>query len=132
MAQPEDLADVRIHLPADVSSAAEARSFVADAVRRWGHEPPETLPLLTSEVVTNAVTHTDTPWVELRVRLAGGHARVEVHDADATHPVVAAPDPTTVGGFGMWLVAELARDWGVEEIADDGKVVWFEVALSAA
>jgi anti-sigma regulatory factor (Ser/Thr protein kinase) len=109
---------------------AAARLFVEDAVRSWGVEPPEALPLLTSEVVTNAVVHTDATWVEVRAVRTGNRARVEVADQDPTVPSVQPSDPASPGGFGMWLVDRLARAWGVTEIEDDGKFVWFELPVS--
>ncbi|QXC61122.1 ATP-binding protein [Aquihabitans sp. G128] len=130
MGQPEDPEDVRIDLPAEATSAAEARAFVAAAVSRWGLEPPDALPLLTSEVVTNAVVHTESRWVQVRVQRTDGRVRVEVTDTSDVVPLIRKPDPESPGGFGMWLVAQLARDWGVDEIAEDGKVVWFELALA--
>ena len=36
-------------------------------------------------------------------------------------------DPARVGGLGMRLIDELAADWGVAQVTDDGKVVWFEI-----
>ncbi|HEX2575621.1 MAG TPA: ATP-binding protein [Aquihabitans sp.] len=126
----EDPEDAVLHLPSEVASVAEARAFVADAVRRWGIDPPEALPLLTSEVVTNAVVHTDGQWVVIRVCRAGDLARVEVRDRAPDPPQVRELDPRAPGGFGMWLVEQLARAWGVSAIAEDGKVVWFELDLS--
>jgi hypothetical protein len=38
-------------------------------------------------------------------------------------------DVTTPGGFGLFLVQELAARWGVERVVDDGKQVWFELDL---
>lgn len=130
MARVDDPHAASVRLPADVRSVAAARLFVEDAVRGWGVEPPEALPLLTSEVVTNAVVHSGASWVEVRAVRAGNRARVEVADQDPTVPEVQPADPTSPGGFGMWLVDRLARAWGVTEIEDDGKFVWFELPLS--
>ncbi len=128
MTTGDQVSDTSLQLPADVISIARARAFVDDAVRRWGVRPHEALPLLTSEVVTNAVVHTDAEWVEVRVRRQGARARVEVLDHDPRQPVVEPRDLSAPGGFGMWLVEELARSWGVTPI-NDGKVVWFELEL---
>jgi len=130
MARVDDPHAASVRLPADVRSVAAARLFVEDAVRGWGVEPPEALPLLTSEVVTNAVVHSGASWVEVRAVRAGNRARVEVADQDPTVPEVQPADPASPGGFGMWLVDRLARAWGVTEVEDDGKFVWFELPVS--
>ena len=33
------------------------------------------------------------------------------------------------GGFGVRLVDELAASWGVDDLVEDGKCVWFEIEL---
>lgn len=84
--------------------------------------------LLTSEVVSNAVTHaTLDPSDEVTLRVAvDGNVRVEVADSGPpfeVHPT--RPEPGT-GGWGLFLVDALAASWGVEA-EGSGKKVWFEV-----
>jgi anti-sigma regulatory factor (Ser/Thr protein kinase) len=90
----------------------------------------ETVELLTSEVVTNAILHTDSS-PEVVVRVADEQVRVEVHDGSSAVPVVKRPKPFDPTGRGMTIVDRLARAWGVEHIPA-GKRVWFEVPFSAA
>ncbi len=90
----------------------------------------ETVELLTSEVVTNAILHTGSA-PELVVRVVEARVRVEVHDTSSAVPVVLEPDPYEQGGRGMRIVDGLARAWGVEHVPT-GKRVWFEVPFSAA
>jgi anti-sigma regulatory factor (Ser/Thr protein kinase) len=105
-----------------------ARHFVSSALRRWGVAQPFEAELLTSEAVTNAVEHADTDYVEVSVGLAGGRVRVGVRDADPTRPRISL-DAGREGGFGLRLIQTLSQDWGVAEIHDDGKRVWFELEL---
>jgi anti-sigma regulatory factor (Ser/Thr protein kinase) len=113
-------------LPAEPASVAEARSRVLDAV---GPEladdgQVETLRLLVSELVTNAVRHggCDEP-VEVH---AAWNAEVRVEVVDHGHGF--SPEPRAgaldePGGFGLLLVGRLAERWGVD--TDSGTRVWF-------
>lgn len=97
--------------------------------RQVGDRIVETVALLTSEVVTNAIVHAAAA-PELVVRLAPGRVRVEVHDAVPAVPFRLMDDPFAPSGRGMAIVEELARDWGIDHVPT-GKRVWFEVPVSA-
>ncbi|MEU9831206.1 ATP-binding protein [Streptosporangium sp. NPDC048047] len=89
--------------------------------------------LLLSEVVTNAVVHSDSG------RIPGGSVtvclgvvddalHVEVIDdgsADSV-PFVRAADSDSDGGRGLLLVELLAAEWGVRD-GRDGTAVWFRL-----
>jgi anti-sigma regulatory factor (Ser/Thr protein kinase) len=113
-------------LAPEPGSVAEARSRVLEAVGpELGDDGrAETLRLLVSELVTNAVRH------------GGGDAPVEVHavwNSEVRVEVVDrgggfTPGPRDgpldePGGFGLLLVGRLADRWGVE--ADGETRVWF-------
>ena len=98
--------------------------------RRVAQPVVDTVELLTSEVVTNAILHAASA-PELVVRLADARVRVEVHDASPAVPVLHEPDPYDASGRGMTIVDRLARAWGVEHVPE-GKRVWFEVTFRAA
>jgi anti-sigma regulatory factor (Ser/Thr protein kinase) len=90
------------------------------------------LHLLTSEVVTNSVRHGrvgSDGWVSSNVSVTGDRVRVEVRDSARIRglPHVREPDYENGGGFGLFLLDEVAARWGVEQ--DPGLCVWFEVAL---
>src|SRR3954447_10394179 len=106
----------------------DARRFVCENLQRWGATPSPDVALLTSEVVTNAVVHAGGE-VDVRVRRDGACALVEVRDHSPEPPEVLPLDHRRQSGNGMRIVNALARDWGVSEIHDDGKIVWFEIAL---
>jgi hypothetical protein len=85
----------------------------------------DTAVLLTSELVTNAITHGESP-VTVAVSWSGGALRVEVHDRSrfmpAPWPVIDSADAET--GRGLLLVDTLASDWGFYR-TPGGKAVYF-------
>ncbi len=114
-------------LAGDPRSAGDARRFVAGALGAWQLGPlVDTVTLLTSELVTNAVVHAGSD-VDVVVRLTGGTARVEVTDRSELAPVPRAVSPEDDSGRGLALVQTLARRWGTRRQPGGGKTVWFEV-----
>jgi anti-sigma regulatory factor (Ser/Thr protein kinase) len=88
--------------------------------------------LLTTEVVSNSVRHAavgSDGWVSSTVSLTSERVRVEVRDSGAPSaiPRLRTPDYADGGGFGLFLVDQLAAGWGVEQ--EPGLCVWFELAL---
>jgi anti-sigma regulatory factor (Ser/Thr protein kinase) len=113
---------LELTLPPEPRSVAEARSRVLDAVGD-GFDL-QTLRLLISELVTNAVRHggCEEP-VELHAEW-NSEVRVEVVDhGDGFTPHPRAGDLDEPGGFGLFLVGRLADRWGVE--TDEATRVWF-------
>jgi len=111
----------------DAQSPRAARRFVTQALTGWDDgDLTDTVTLLVSELVTNAVLHAGSE-VEVAVRLTATAARVEVTDASgaAIAPRDAANDEDS--GRGLALVGNLARRWGVRPAPGGGKTVWFEV-----
>lgn len=88
----------------------------------------ETLRLLVSEVVTNAIRHgprgSDAATV-MRVEVLGDRVRVEIEDTGGGFSPPGPPKADGSGGWGLFLVDELADRWGIR----DGPPtrVWFEV-----
>ncbi|MFE1167086.1 ATP-binding protein [Nocardiopsis sp. NPDC058789] len=125
---------VRRRFPGLPSQIAYARRFVA---RQLAVSPEvTTATLLTSELATNAITHSDsgraTGKFEVCVRHAPGWARVEVRDLGSTTEAPAPqhrdPYDTAEHGRGLDLVEALASKWGTEPRRDGrGRQVWFEL-----
>ena len=128
--------ETKTTLPSSPTSVGAARRFVRDVLmhRNVNQKAVETVELLTSEVVTNALVHVESPDLEaasgpdLVVRIGRGFVRVEVYDVSPAVPVRRNPGPLEASGRGMWIVDELARDWGVDHLPT-GKRVWFEVTF---
>lgn len=126
---------VQVLLPHDERAPGMARAAVRDALADtlW-HAMVQDIVEAVSELVTNAVLHTDGSQVPLRVYAGPGVVIVEVDDADsapagfgASLPARAAiVNPRTVtglGGLGLYLVASLASRSGQQRFAG-GKTVW--------
>lgn len=90
----------------------------------------DTLTLLVSEVVTNAVVHAGTPCT-LSVERCDGRLRVEVHDGTDRLPEAQEPRPLAEGGRGVGLVAILSDAHGSRLCDGGGKSCWFELAIPA-
>jgi serine/threonine-protein kinase RsbW len=112
---------LELTLPAEPGSVAEARTRVCEAI---GDRDVDTLRLLVSEVVTNAVRHGDaTQPVELHASW-NSEVRIEVSDrGDGFTPAPRQGALDEPGGFGLFLVGELADRWGVD--TDGATTVWF-------
>jgi len=111
---------------ADPRSAGHARRFAAAALDGWDLAVlRESVVLLVSELVSNAVLHADTP-VAVRLVESGPRLRVEVSDGSPASPRMRHFSLDSATGRGLQLVDSLASDWGVEP-RDEGKRVWFEV-----
>jgi anti-sigma regulatory factor (Ser/Thr protein kinase) len=88
----------------------------------------ETLVLLVSEIVSNAVLHSsgppDTPIV-LTTSVTENAVRVTVTDTgDGFVPQQRKPE-VTQGGYGLYILEKSARRWGVDRVG--GTRVWFEL-----
>ncbi|MDX3583458.1 ATP-binding protein [Streptomyces europaeiscabiei] len=86
----------------------------------------ENVELLASEVIANAVLHSDAPC-DVAVTRTDERLRVEVTDAAACLPSVVAAGPDDESGRGLLLVNALADAWGTRSEAA-GKTTWFEIA----
>jgi anti-sigma regulatory factor (Ser/Thr protein kinase) len=123
----------RIPLMADLTAASSARAVVADAIRTW-RVPVDTdvALLLTSELVTNAVTHggeTGGTFVLLTVACDLARLRVDVHDGSGDLPVQNQLEPAEAEtGRGLLLVTSLSAEWGFYR-TPAGKAVYFTLDI---
>lgn len=117
---------------AESEAVPEARRKIVELVRRWNVPLPEEtladLELLSTELITNAVRHTESSCT-VTVCWTGMRVRVEVTDVSPLRPHRRRSSPEAEGGRGLLLVESLATAWGS---APDpaGKVVWFELGPS--
>ncbi|MFE0821757.1 SpoIIE family protein phosphatase [Streptomyces sp. NPDC058847] len=112
-------------LEPDDTAPGRARRLARRALGRWGMEDlTDSVELLVSEVVTNAVRYATKP-VTLRL-LRTDVLRCEVGDDVPQLPRLRQARATDEGGRGLYLVNRLARRWGATRLST-GKVVWFEL-----
>ncbi|WP_432073760.1 SpoIIE family protein phosphatase [Streptomyces wuyuanensis] len=111
------------------AAPGRARRLARRALARWGlEELSDSVELLVSEVVTNAVRYAERP-VTLRL-LRTDVLRCEVGDDSPQLPRQRRARDTDEGGRGLFLVNRLARRWGATRLST-GKVVWFELSTQA-
>ncbi|MFN0282549.1 MAG: SpoIIE family protein phosphatase [Kineosporiaceae bacterium] len=121
-------APIRWTLRAVPTAAFEARTAAREALRTWHlEELTDTLTLVVSELVTNAVTHARSD-VALELCLLDDAVRVAVSDSSHRSPEHQDPGPREEHGRGVHLVDVLAARWGTER-HPWGKRVWAELDL---
>ncbi|MFE5582695.1 ATP-binding protein [Kitasatospora sp. NPDC056531] len=133
---------VQLAVQADPAEVGRARRWVRSRLLNHGVDPDEpiaeTVVLVVSELVTNAVVHTGCPAVlRLCLPLADGAAqagplRVEVADASQAAPAPrhAGADEDATNGRGLELVELLCERWGWYPDGS-GKRVWCEIGADA-
>jgi anti-sigma regulatory factor (Ser/Thr protein kinase) len=118
--------DITTTLPRAPGSARLARDVVAECTADLSPEQREDALLLTSELVANALRH-GKGVVTLTVKRESCHLLVEV--ADQGHGAIEMTSkPTSLGGWGLRVVDEIATDWGVRP---GSTRVWFRLSLDA-
>jgi len=118
--------EVSFSLPPLPNSVRAARDRVRGFLDSWAtEEQRQTVVLLVSEVVTNAVRHAP-GIVHVTVTVDSDRVLAQVRDTSPRPPCPRAADES--GGRGIELLRLLATRWGVERHPDDGKTIWFEVA----
>ncbi|MEU2583814.1 SpoIIE family protein phosphatase [Streptomyces avermitilis] len=109
-----------------------ARRFTRRTLRSWGvAEEADAALLAVSELVTNALVHTD-GRVRLDLTLINHRLRIAVADSSPRTPI----KPTSIGweatgGRGILLVEAMSAAWGSVPVSG-GKQVWAEIALESA
>jgi serine/threonine-protein kinase RsbW len=119
-----------ITIPGRAEHVRTARTFVARTLGELGTIADNAV-LLTSELVTNAVRHSNSRVVGGTVTLVilemADGIRIEVSDngSDLSSPVVKG-DAFASDGHGLFLVEAVAQQWGY--LRDEaGTTVWFRL-----
>ncbi|MFI0716680.1 ATP-binding protein [Streptomyces inhibens] len=112
-----------------MSSVPQARALTRELLHMWGlHDHVDTMELLVTEVVTNAVRHGRGP---LRLTLSARHTTLycEVEDANPEQPTPHQAGEGDESGSGLTLIELVAGSWGSRP-TDGGKAVWFELSTA--
>jgi anti-sigma regulatory factor (Ser/Thr protein kinase) len=133
-----------VRLATRLSAVAVARDEVAAAISAWSVQvDPDIAILLTSELVTNAVTHASASAngsaagrgmtreaVLLVIAADDAGLRVDVHDGSGDLPVVSgyAAEADAETGRGLLLVTSLSAEWGFYR-TPGGKAVYFTLEV---
>ena len=125
---------VELELERTVSAPALARAEIAARCRELDLGAPlcQSLILLVSEVVSNAVRHSaDDSKAPVQLVATFGKQTIRVMVTDAGVGFTPRPrDPArTHDGYGLYLLEKVAARWGVESRGDTK--VWFELPREA-
>ncbi|HMD56213.1 MAG TPA: ATP-binding protein [Solirubrobacteraceae bacterium] len=126
-------APLHLALRRSVEAPGIARTAAAEHCERFGLDGStcQTLLLLVSELVSNAVLHSAAPpEAIITMTVAVGDEAISVTVTDAGDGFVPGQrDPARAdGGYGLYLLERAASRWGVE--SRGATSVWFELPLS--
>jgi anti-sigma regulatory factor (Ser/Thr protein kinase) len=124
---PTPVAETTWQFAADATAPGDARRFVIDALRHARHDSDllDDVQIVITELAANAVVHTASPF-SVSITSTGSIIRIQVHDRSRARPAVRDDPGNGSSGRGMWIIAALARRWGVDS-TPDGKIVWAEL-----
>lgn len=135
---PQNLADLEdegvesIVLPGQRQSVGLGRHWVVRLAAERGvvGMANQVVELLSSELLANAVLHgADGGAIVVQVRHDDESIRVSVSDGGLRTPRVLHREPSAPNGRGMAIVEAMSTRWGVDQHAEGGKTVWFELDL---
>ncbi|MFE0550957.1 ATP-binding protein [Streptomyces pilosus] len=120
-------------LPAVPASVRAARTGMRELLTARGVAPEvrDNAVMVTSELVTNALTHSAGDRVVCRLHLTADRIRVEDQARGPARPTLSCPGPDAQNGRGLLLVDALSGAWGVTDAPDGpGRTVWAELRRS--
>jgi anti-sigma regulatory factor (Ser/Thr protein kinase) len=114
-------------LEATAQAPQRARSLLETGLADFATlEERESAQLLISELVTNALRHTDSEVILIDVGV-DGCIRVGVTDESPRLPQRRLTRHNDEEGRGLMIVEALAERWGIDPLAGNGKRIWFEL-----
>lgn len=120
-----------VTIPGCPERVSDARAFVRRALASAREIDSDAATLLTSELVTNAIQHTRSGasggTVRIVVEAVPDGVLIQVIDAGAADVPVVKGDLFTIEGHGLFLVQQLAAQWGYLR-GPEGTTVWFHLA----
>jgi serine/threonine-protein kinase RsbW len=120
---------IEVAFPPDAAQVRRMRMITEASLQLCGTCAPltENVLLAVSELVTNAVRHGH-GTVVLRVSWLAEELRIEVCDGNPSPATLRLAGVEDEAGRGLFLVAVLARNWGV---SPDGRTTWCTFRLPA-
>ncbi|MFC7882935.1 ATP-binding protein [Streptomyces sp. NPDC057376] len=108
------------------------RRAAATQLAQWGipvaHDEAQ---LVVTELATNVIKHVgEGASATLVLERKDGRLRVEMHDKNASLPILRAAACDTECGRGLHMLMAMSLDWGVMMTAV-GKAVWCEISLGS-
>jgi anti-sigma regulatory factor (Ser/Thr protein kinase) len=123
--------DMSFELAGGPYAVTAARLALSDLDARLDPSVAFDVRLLVSELVTNSVKHArvgEDDSIQLGVKIEEDVVRVEVRDpGPGFEPPPDAPPDDADTGWGLFLVEQLADEWGVES---ERQAVWFQIDCS--
>jgi signal transduction histidine kinase/DNA-binding response OmpR family regulator len=120
---------VALPVPPVAEAVAGVRGFARDVLTSW--DVPDQLVsdliLVVSELVTNAILHSQPP-IELRLSRTSDRIVIAVHDGTTAVPRRLQSNLEADHGRGLHLVSAMSDQWGVRP-TEDGKSVWSEIVV---
>jgi anti-sigma regulatory factor (Ser/Thr protein kinase) len=123
----------RLVIAGEPSQVSVARDFVNKVLEGY-REVAEIVALLTSELVTNSIKHSESRnpggTVAITVVVSADRVHVEVHDGGGmTEPRVRSADQLEESGRGLRLVEVSSLAWDYLR-TKTGTITWFECPLN--
>jgi anti-sigma regulatory factor (Ser/Thr protein kinase) len=123
------------HLDPEPASVPHARRVACELAANYLDDRQyKAFELVVTEVVSNAIRHGGCPGDQVRLALTAkdGYMCVQVTDTGpGLVPRPGALEADADGGFGLFIVEQLTRRWGVTR--EDNKTrVWFELDFAAS
>lgn len=125
-------------LGADPESLRQARTFVRDALERWGlRSSADDVALVAGELASNAVCHglrpgthhTERPPARLGLARQGGTLICAVSDLSPEVPVLRPEGECLERGRGLRIIDALSSSWGWSRPTRRGKTVWARIPV---
>ncbi|MFJ6611331.1 ATP-binding protein [Streptomyces sp. NPDC091289] len=120
-------------VPCVRESVSRARALVSHVLAVWGTDDDATGygKVIVTELLANAVEHTDTPVSRVLIERPGnGAVHIGVSDRSHDVPHLKTTDLNAESSRGLSLVAAMSSRWGYET-HPWGKVTWAAVKASA-
>lgn len=118
-----------VELPCVPESVGRARALVSSVLAAWDLEKhlADCAEIVISELLTNAVDHTETLRSTIVIERRGSIAvRIGISDQSHAAPFVKSATGDAESGRGLRLVDALSRIWGYDTHRW-GKVTWAEI-----